>query len=587
MSAIDSRLLDFRNFLFLVWDHLGLPAPTAVQYDIAHYLQHGCDPAELEAGRTFYGRTISAGWADRIGVEAFRGIGKSWITSALACHDLYVDNESRELVSSANSKRAKNFTTFTRRLIEEMPLLAHLRPRGGQRDSVEGFDIGPASNAQAPSVMAVGITGQLTGARATRIIGDDIEIPSNSDTVAKRENLAEAVKEFDSVLSPGGKITYLGTPQTEESIYNKILIPRGYKFRIWPSRVPTRERAEKYGDLLAPMIRRMVDEGVAAGTPIEPSRFDDATLAARELSLGRSTFALQFQLDTSLSDADRYPLRCADFSVVDCRGDMGPVKFSWASSPELVLKDHPVAGFTGDRWLRPMFVSKEFDEWQGSVMSIDPSGRGSDELAYSIVKMLNGNLYLAECKGLTGGYGRENLLKLAHAAKRHKVNHVVIESNFGDGMFTSLLKPVMAPIYDVTLEEVRHNTQKERRIIDTLEPILNQHRLAVDPTVISSDAENYNEHPEERATQYGLMYQLTHITKDKGSLVHDDRLDALAMAVAYWVEQMGKDDRKAVADHRAAAMDREIERYFETLGQNGLGPINDTRWVSIGHGRVS
>ena len=565
MLDIPKSLLDFRNFLFLVWEHLGLPPPTAIQFDIAHYLQHG---------------------GDRIGVEAFRGVGKSWLTAALACHDLYVENESRILVVSANAKRAKNVTLVTRRLIEEMPLLHHLRPRPGQRDSVESFDIGPASNAQAPSVMAVGITGQLTGARATRIIADDIEIPTNSDTVAKRENLAEAVKEFDSVLSPGGKITYLGTPQTEESIYNKVLLPRGYKFRIWPARVPSVKRAAKYDGLLAPMVAEMVGR-VSEGTPIEPSRFNDATLSERELSLGRSTFALQFMLDTTLSDADRYPLRCSDFSVFPCQGKMGPVKLSWASSPELIVKELPVKGFSGDRWFRPVFVSQEFDEWQGCVMAIDPSGRGADELGYSIVKMLSGNLYVAESLGLTGGYGLKNLEALAFAAKRHGVKKIVIESNFGDGMFLSLLRPVLARVYDVSCEEVRHNVQKERRIIDTLEPILNQHRLLIDPEVIKRDADNYNDHPEERATQYSLIHQLTHISKQKGSLIHDDRLDSLAMAVAHWVEAMGKDDAKADADHRSQAMDREIEKYMDDLGQNGLGPLRGDQWVTIGFDRNS
>lgn len=556
MIFTDPRLLDFRNFLFLVWDHLGLPEPTPIQYDIAHYLATG---------------------GERIGVEAFRGVGKSWLTSALAVHTLGINPEEKVLVSSANSKRAKAFTTFTRRLIEEMPLLRPLRPRPGQRDSVEGFDVGPATNAQSASVAAFGITSQLTGSRGSLIIGDDVEIPSNSDTVAKRENLAEAVKEFDSVLMPGGRIVYLGTPQTEESIYNKVLIPRGYRFRIWPARVPSKAQAAKYGDDLAPMIRKAVDDGVKAGTPTEPTRFGDFELTKRELSIGRSTFALQFQLDTSLSDAERYPLRCSDFSVFPCGGDMGPVKLSWASSPELTIQDLPVKGFSGDRWYRPIFVAPEFADWQGCVMSIDPSGRGKDELAYCVIKMLNGNLFVSAAGGLVGGYTEENLTKLAKLAKAQKVKHIRIESNFGDGMFTALLQPVLTKVYPCTVEEVRHNVQKEKRIIDTLEPVLNQHRLFIDAEVIRRDAENYNNHPEEVAAQYSLIQQLTHITRDKGSLVHDDRLDALAMAVAYWVEVMGKDDTLAQKEHRAKMMDKEIEEYFDALGRADLlGPRGDS-----------
>lgn len=550
-DTVDPRLRYFPNFLFLAWQHLGLGEPDIVQYDIAKFL--------AEPG-------------DRKGVLAFRGVGKSWLTSTLVDHDLYCDHNARELIASANALRAKKFTQFTRRLIEEWPLLQHLRPRPDQRDSAqEGFDIGPAPNHQAPSCSAFGITSQLTGARATRIVGDDIEIPKNSDTVGKREALAEAVKEFDSVLSPGGKITYLGTPQSDESIYTKTLAPRGFQFRIWPARVPTLKKADGYGDMLAPMIRRMVDDKVPAGTPVVPSRFPDADLTRRELSIGRSTFALQFMLDTSLSDAERYPLRCTDFQTMDCRGALGPVKVSWASSPELALRDHPVMGFAGDRFYRPMYVSRDFTDWQGTVMTVDPSGRGQDEMSYAIVHMLNGNLFLADCKGLTGGYGKENLEALAQIAKRYGVKKIIIESNFGDGMFSALFRPVLSRIYDVSIEEVRHNIQKEKRIIDTLEPVMNQHRLIVDPNLIIEDAKNYNEHPEEKAHQYGLMYQLTHITRDKGSLLHDDRLDALAMAVAYWVEQMAKDDHGAVARHKQVRFDKELEEVYEVLGiTNGL-----------------
>ena len=39
-KLIQTNLKDFRNFLYLVWKHLNLPEPTAVQYDIADYIQH-------------------------------------------------------------------------------------------------------------------------------------------------------------------------------------------------------------------------------------------------------------------------------------------------------------------------------------------------------------------------------------------------------------------------------------------------------------------------------------------------------------------------------------------------------------------
>lgn len=183
---------DFRKFLYLIWKHLNLPDPTPVQYDIADYLQNG---------------------PKRSCVQAFRGVGKSWITSAFVLWQLFRDPDTKILVVSASKERADAFSTFTLRLISEVPYLQHLMPRENQRSSKIAFDVGPAKAAHAPSVKSVGITGQLTGSRGNLIVADDVEVPNNSATQQMRDKLSEQVKEFDAVLSPGGRIIYLGTPQ--------------------------------------------------------------------------------------------------------------------------------------------------------------------------------------------------------------------------------------------------------------------------------------------------------------------------------------------------------------------------------------
>ncbi|WP_200882057.1 phage terminase large subunit [Nitrincola sp. A-D6] len=215
---------DFRLFLYLIWEHLMLPEPTAVQYDIAKYLQHG---------------------DRRICIQAFRGIGKSWITSAFVVWLLFRNPQLRIMVVSASKERADAFSSFTKRLIGEVDWLAHLAPRAGQRNSMIAFDVGEALTDHSPSVKSVGITGQLTGSRADLIIADDIEVSNNSSTQTMRDKLANLVKEFDAVLKPNGRVIYLGTPQTEMSIYNQ-LPDRGYQIRIWPALYPTEKQVEMY-----------------------------------------------------------------------------------------------------------------------------------------------------------------------------------------------------------------------------------------------------------------------------------------------------------------------------------------------------
>jgi len=540
-------LEDFRNFLYLAWDQLKLPEPTPIQYDIADYLQNG---------------------PRRLCIQAFRGVGKSWITSAYVCHQLLLNPAMNILVISASKQRADDFSTFTLRLIEEMPILQHLRPTDKQRNSKIAFDVGPAPASHAPSVTSRGITGQITGARADLIVADDVESLNNSMTQTMRDKLAESIKEFDAVLKPDGRIAYLGTPQTEFSIYT-ALPERGYDTRIWTARYPDEKTFKNISDRLAPKIKEAMDasEDNIVGKSTDPKRFDEMDLMEREASYGRSGFALQFMLDTSLSDADRYPLKLSDLIVMNCNPDNAPEKVIWAASPDLIDNELPNVGFNGDRYYRPMTTQGDWMPYSGAVLAIDPAGRGADETAYAVVKMLNSQLFVLEAGGFQGGYEEETLKALSALAKKQNVKHVLIESNFGDGMFTALLKPVMAKIHPVEMEEVRHNIMKERRIIDTIEPVLSSHRLIVDRKLIEADYISTQGMSPEKALKYQLFYQLSRITNMKGALVHDDRLDVLSMAVGYWTEQLAADRDKLIKSAHTEKLNTALDDFM----RNALG----------------
>ena len=556
MDNVPEQLKDFRNFMFIVWKHLNLPDPTPVQYDMAEFIQN-CPRRAI--------------------IEAFRGVGKSYITAAFVVHQLLLDPQKKFMVVSASKQRADDFSTFTQRLILELPICQHLIATSEQRWSKIAFDVRPALASGSPSVKSVGITGQLTGSRADIIIADDIEVPNNSMTQMMREKLGEAVKEFDAVLKPEGKILYLGTPQCEMSLYN-TLTERGYHLRVWPARYPTVEYAEKaYGSRLAPTLWDAMHEAKEPldGQPVDPKRFDDDDLLERELSYGRSGFALQFMLDTSMSDTDRYPLKLSDLMIMSVDKDQAPEKLVYGVFKE--IKDLPNVGLSGDKFYAPEASVGDYVDYDGSVLVIDPSGRGQDETAYAVVKMLNGYLYVADCAGISGGYSEKTLSGLAHIAKKHKVNMVLIESNFGDGMFTELLKPILKKIYPVSTEEVRHSKQKELRIIDTLEPVMNQHKLIIDPKVIQHDFDSVQHHPPEKAQRYMLTYQLTRVTKTRGALAHDDRLDALAMGVAYWVEQMAADVDEEMNERKHHMLMDQLES-FQNM-HNVQAPKRENTWI--------
>lgn len=555
---------DFRNFCYVIWEHLRLPEPTPAQYEIANFLQ--------TSGK-------------RIIIEAFRGIGKSYITAAYVCWQLYLDPEVKIMVVSAGKDRADTFSIFVKSLLRDVPMLKHLQPdpNKGHRDSNVAFDVNGSSPSGSPSVKSVGINGQMTGSRADIIIADDVEIPSNSATHDLRDKLQERVKEFAAILKPNGKIIYLGTPQTELSLYN-VLEGRGYQTFIIPARFPTKEQLAAYGSRIAPFVVDQLELGATVGSSTDPRRFTDEDLTERELEYGRSGFALQFMLDTTLSDANKYPLKINDLIINAVNIDTAPHVINWSNNPLNRLSHLPNVALAAQYYYAPELIQSTYSSFDMSVMTIDPSGRGSDETGYAIVKMKSGNLFIPNAGGLSGGYEDSALIEICNMAKKNKVNLILVESNFGDGMFTKLLKPHLQRIYPCHVEEVRHSQQKELRIIETLEPVMNQHRLIIDPKVIDEDYRSaMDKYPPDKAPQYMLFYQLARISKDRGSLKHDDRLDALAMGVRYFTDMMDNDQKNNEDRRQQELFDKEIEKFMSdwNIGQPQQSNFQDRMYSKL------
>jgi hypothetical protein len=287
-------------------------------------------------------------------------------------------------------------------------------------------------------------------------------------------------------------------------------------------------------------------------------------------------------LDTSLSDADRYPLKLSDLIVYPLDQLRAPADFVWAAGPQQVLNHLPNVGLIGDRYHSPGWVKADFAEYEGCVMFVDPSGRGRDETAYAIVKQMHGRLFLVASGGFRDGYDEEKtLVPLALLAKKHGVQKVLTEPNYGGGMFTALLKGVMAKLYPCGVEDAKWSqTQKEARIIDTLEPVLNQHRLVVCPSVIEADYKSTEtaQYNNDDTVRCRLFYQLTRVTAERGALAYDDRLDALAGAVAYWVALMSRDTEQAAIAHKGAILDLELERFMASVLGTKDGP-SQRQWA--------
>ncbi len=541
-NVLEALQGDFKVFLQALWSELDLPEPTRAQYAIADYLQHG--PKRLQ-------------------IQAFRGVGKSWITGAFVLWTLFNNPEKKIMIISASKERADNMSIFLQKLIIETPWLKHLRPKNDDaRWSRISFDVA-CSPSQAPSVKSVGITGQLTGSRADLMILDDVEVPGNSMTEMMREKLLQLCTEAESILTPkeDSRIMYLGTPQTTFTIYRK-LAERNYRPFVWPARVP--RKLANYEGLIAPQLQEDIDMGADPWSVTDPDRFSHEDLIEREASMGRSNFMLQFMLDTSLSDAEKFPLKMADLVVTSVNPKSAPDDIIWCSDPRNVIKELPTVGLPGDYFYSPMQLQGEWGPYQETICSVDPSGRGADETTAAYISQRNGYLYLHEMRAYRDGYSDNTLLDILRGCKKLGVTKLVVETNFGDGLVAELFKKhIIQTQQAIDVEEVRANVRKEDRIIDALEPILNQHRLIVNRSVVEWDYKSNKDEAPEKRLLYMLFYQMSRMCREKGAVRHDDRLDALAQGVQYFTDAMSISALEVVKERKREEWNDMLQAFID------------------------
>jgi hypothetical protein len=561
-------LLIFPNFMWKTWRCLNFPDPTRLHYDVADYMENGPD------------RQIDMG---------FRGMAKSYIAVTKACHALYVDPEEEIVLTvSATTNAAKQNSFFAWSMIQNFDFLERLRPSPDQRQSTQAFDVRGATPKKSESFAAMSLYGQITGRRARLAIPDDIEIPSTSDTEAARADLRKAHSEIPgAILVPGGREIMLGTAQNEQSIYPELATEKGYGMRMWPSEYPRAEELTKFGTWLSPMILGDLQANPGlAGLPTEPSRFDIPVLLQKEIDFGKIEYARQFKLHLDAGAGNAAPLKLRDIPVIEWAppsvqpgGQVAlllPPDVRWGPSKGNQITDIKVDALHGDHLHEPAYMSPP-EEWiatENKRMYIDPSGLGTDETTYPVGAALSALIFVCSLKATIKGHTAEVMMAIALEAKKWGVNYIDVESNFGQGMFAALLRPALQEInHPCVIEEDRKGAvQKERRIIETLEPATTAHRVVVNREVFSSDfaSVNYPDIEEARRRFYRTSYQITRITKVKGCIAKDDRVDGLASLVSKFVQHMRQRTEDALKLDKEAALMREIEAIIKERIKQGL-----------------
>jgi hypothetical protein len=570
LHLLQAHYSDFVTFLKDGMLHLGF-STSDIQEDIATYMEHG--PASLM-------------------VQAQRGQAKTTIAALFSVYSLIHRPKTRVLVISAGGTQANEISTLIVRIIETMDVLECLRPdnTAGDRTSVEAYDVHHSLKGvdKSPSVACVGITANLQGKRADLLIPDDVESTKNGLTAIQRAQLHHLTLDFTSIcvgrpeLGMEPRILWLGTPQTTDSIYNS-LPGRGVAVRIWPGRYPTAEQREHYGEFLAPLLvaRMLANPSLCTGggvmrdqgQPTDSLLAPESKLQSKEIDQGTPYFQLQHMLNTQLTDALRYPLKVDKLIVLRITERLDvPIT---VSPPSHIGQMRQLSfGQWPFRIGNPGAVASMYAKLPAVHMYIDPAGGGAngDETGYAVSALMNGNIYLLDVGGLKGGYDPEQMRALKLIAIKWGVHKLSIEKNMGYGAFREVFLPVLrAPEPDKPQGHACEviddyvTGQKETRIAATLEPIIGRGSLIVNEEILVSDWATAQKYGATRALQYSFFYQMAKLTKERGALVHDDRLDAVEGTCRFWQPLLAQDQEKALKAAQEAAFKQMTK---DPLGHN-------------------
>ena len=526
----------FQPFLIDCMEDLMGFTCTDIQVDIGDFLQFG--PQYLM-------------------IQAQRSQAKSSIVAIFSVWQLIHDPTYRVLVLSAGADVAGEIANWIIQIIMNWNILECIRPdrQHGDRSSAKAFDIHWQLKGaeKSPSIACIGVTANMQGRRADLLIADDIESSKNGLTEIQRQQLQHLSRDFTSICQ-NGRIAYLGTPQTTDSIYN-ALPGRGYTIRIWPGRYPTHKQLPNYGDHLSPLILKRLKEDPSLqsgggplgdqGQPIDPVLLPETALTKKEIDQGPAYFQLQHMLNTKLMDKDRYPLKSRNLVVLDISLESAPGKIEWLPDTSKIIQIYGLP--TKLELFAPYSCSQELYPYEGRMIYVDPAGGGQngDETVASVTYFLHGYIFLMEQLALTGGFNEEVFQELSQLSLKHKVNKIEVEENFGKGMFAQMWRPVLLKTYKDSgqsgspqIEDIWEAGQKELRIIETLEPVMARHRLIINTEVWREDVQQSQKYPIDLRTTYTLANQLSNITRERNALVHDDRIDSLAGAVRPWKEHI-------------------------------------------------
>lgn len=470
----DAGFVRFPQFVIL-WNKLqGLPTPAL----------------HLVISRWLYRRWLAGD--RRLLLMVFRDAGKSTLVGLFAAWLLTGNPNLRILIIAAEQMLANKMSRNIRRIIELHPAATHLLERRPEHWATDQFTVRRTRNHRDPSVLARGLSGNITGTRADIVICDDVEVPNTCGTAASRDELRQRLGEIAFVLVPTGLQLYVGTPHSYYSIYAD---------RARAEIGETAPFLEGFERLRLPLVQ---SDGASAW----PERFPLEVIDELRRQTGPQRFKSQMMLEPT-------PPRAVELDPDRLIGYRETLASRWSQGRLLLA--------VGDR---PMV---------SSVCWWDPAygrpGRG-DRSAIAVVMVdREGHYWLHGLRYLQFAVERVEDVDEATQLIRQAIDFAVslqqtrlfIETN-GIGRFLPALvrRELKGSGHDLTLVE-RHSTRgKAERILTALDPILAAGHLHVHESVLAS----------------GFVEEMREWSP--GATTLDDGLDAVSNAVLEQPVRLGR-----------------------------------------------
>lgn len=548
-NKVERRLRkDFVEFLRFMFKKMGLPEPTPMQRLFADILQK-CP-------------------SRRLVMLAYRGFAKTTIVNIFLIWELWNDPKKQQAVWGQNKNFAAESVGQMLGWVQNIEILRSIAPLPNQRQSTFGFDtpLHPF-HAKGASVNALSLGGAITGSRADTLVVDDPETTQNGYTQQRRENLDRAMSEAPMVIKERtGRIIIPGTPHFDRSLYTRLKA-KGYKIFIFPMTVPPKEVADACWEHYPQQIRDFILNN-PEGTIID--RFSPEEVAMR-MAEGKVTYERQCLLNLYRSSGTDRPLDITRIILYDANTRNFPASLEHAREPQYVAEEMSQYSCAdiGEKFYRAFNISTTLKTYDDKIVYVDPSGSGKDELVYAGCGAASGYFVLFKIEGLSGGVTRENIEKIIDHAISIKASAIYVESNMSTSAewIRAVMDEKYAPRFGRAqlpqVIPVHNNANKEMRIIQTLDPIINTGRMVITPEAIMSDFISASDKGVESYADYTLTAQISNFSpRDK--LPFDDRIDCLQGAAARLATHLSITPVKQQEDEQ-------YERFKEYLERPILG----------------